>query len=370
MPYKRSIKKFLLRFLIINVVYIFLKFIFEFDVDFSNPTELDYFYYFSTVFLFIVTWETSDWIIKRHTDLESNHNLSFLKGITILGISLVILLPISALLYYLELYVFKIQLYHFNFPEDPNHPAYDPGEIWFRFRLDFLRAAVIQLSSVVLNLFYHSLQRQKQIQHKLDLLEKEVTVSKYKSLKNQISPHFLFNSLNTLTSLMYEDRDLASDFVSRLASCYRYVLDNREEDLVSLEKELKFLDSFIFMMNIRHDGALHITTHISIHPENYVIPTLTLQMLVENALKHNYFSKEKPLELQIITINGQLLIQNTLRKRLPETDSTRLGIQNIKNRFSFYTNQEVSIEENDTYFKVIIPLLSKKIMSKILLSVS
>lgn len=195
--------------------------------------------------------------------------------------------------------------------------------------------------------------------------------SKYRSLKNQISPHFLFNSLNTLTSLMYQDRDLASDFVSRLATCYRYILDNREADLVSLEKELSFLDSFIFMMNVRHEGALSITTHISVNPKKYVIPTLSIQMLVENALKHNYYSKERPLEISIISIEkSSIVIQNNLRVRKQKEESTQLGLKNIKKRYSFYTNQEVLIETEHEYFKVTLPLLTKDINEVTMIKVS
>ena len=205
----------------------------------------------------------------------------------------------------------------------------------------------------------------------MNKLKKEAVTSKYKSLKNQISPHFLFNSLNTLTSLMYEDRDLASDFVSRLASCYRYILDNREEDLVSLEKELSFLDSFIFMMNVRHEGALSITTHISVDSISYVIPTLTLQMLVENALKHNYYSKEKPLEISIISVGkSSMVIQNNMHIRKQKEESTKLGLKNIQKRYAFYTNQKVDIEKDNGYFKVTIPLLPKKIKEVPIIKVS
>ena len=183
--------------------------------------------------------------------------------------------------------------------------------------------------------------------------------SKYSSLKSQISPHFLFNSLNTLTSLMYEDRDLASDFVTRLATCYRYILDNREEDLVSLDKELQFLDSFIFMMKVRHDGAIYINTDINTVTKSVLIPTLSLQMLVENALKHNYYSKEQPITIDINVKDNRLVVKNNIRKRIDSESSTKLGLANIKKRYAFYTNKDVIIEEENNMFKVSMPLLNK-----------
>ncbi|MEP3386334.1 MAG: histidine kinase, partial [Flavobacteriaceae bacterium] len=210
-----------------------------------------------------------------------------------------------------------------------------------------------------LNMFNFSLRQRDEMSKQMEDLKREMLASKYSSLKSQISPHFLFNSLNTLTSLMYEDRDLASDFVTRLASSYRYILDNGERDLVTLEKELVFLDAFVFMMNVRHRDAVVIKSQIDVGAEQYLIPTLSLQMLVENALKHNYYSKEKPLEIEISTIGSDaLVVKNNLRKREKE-ETTRLGLNNIKRRYSYYTDKQVLIREEGEFFEVIAPLLNK-----------
>lgn len=192
-------------------------------------------------------------------------------------------------------------------------------------------------------------------------LEKELMTSKYRSLKSQISPHFLFNSLNTLTALMYQDRDLASDFTSRLASCYRYILDNREEDLVTLDKELAFLDSFIFMMDVRHKMSLKISMRIDLDASQYVIPTLSLQMLIENALKHNFYSTEKPMLITISNTDKGILVENTLRERVEKKQSTKMGLENIKKRFSFYTNEAVKIKKENNVYSVLLPLLSSNV---------
>ncbi|MEW7280823.1 histidine kinase [Aquimarina sp. 2201CG1-2-11] len=318
------------------------------------------FHYITAFFLFLTTLETNNWLIKKVTR-STNKNLDQSNGLKIIAINIAILTPIIAFIYYIG--VFKLNdLFGIFLDEEPS---------WLSFRVDFLRAMLLGFAVILFNLFYYSLQQKKEMDNAMDRLKKEVMTSKYKSLKNQISPHFLFNSLNTLTSLMYEDRDLASDFVSRLATCYRYILDNREEDLVSLEKELNFLDSFIFMMTIRHEGALSITTHISIDPKEYLIPTLSLQMLVENALKHNYYSKEKPLEISVISIEEKsITIQNNLRIREQKEESTKLGLKNIRNRYSFYTNQEINVETKNEHFKVTIPLLPKNIKEVTIIKVS
>lgn len=356
---KAYIKKFTFRFIIINVVYFLIKSTIDHSGEVTGFDATSLFYYLTAFFLFIFAWETNDWLIRKEVTSNQGKSLDLNNGMKIIAINMAIFIPIAALLYYLAIFEFN-HICRIN--------AYKP---WLRFRIDFFRATLLGFAVIIFNLFYYSLKQKKELELTMNKLKKEVMASKYRSLKNQISPHFLFNSLNTLTSLMYQDRDLASDFVSRLATCYRYILDNREEDLVSLEKELNFLDSFIFMMNIRHEGALSITTHISVNPKKYVIPTLSLQMLVENALKHNYYSKEKPLEISIISIEKScILIQNNLRVRKQKEKSTQLGLKNIKKRYSFYTNQEVLIETEHNYFKVTIPLLTKDIKEVTMVKVS
>lgn len=359
MKVSSRIKKITFRFLVINVVYFLIKFTIVDHTVHPFFDNASLFYYITTFFLFIIIWETNDWLIKRQIDSKTGNGLNFTNSIVILLKSLGVLIPIAAIVYHLGIFEFE-NLCQIDAPNPELH-----------YRIDVFRAGLIGIAVIVINLFYHSSKQKVEVEHKLEELKKEIMTSKYKSLKSQISPHFLFNSLNTLTSLMYEDRDLASDFVSRLASSYRYILDNREEDLVSLEKELSFLDSFIFMMNVRHKNSLKISTQISIRPKDFLIPTLSLQMLVENALKHNYYSKEKPLEINIYSIeNNKIVIQNTLRERKLEEESTKLGIKNIKNRYAFYTNKPVVVDKSNGYFKVTLPLLPKNIKEMKILSVS
>lgn len=355
-----AIKKFGIRVLIITVVYLLVKLTMNHEDDltdgFFNSTAI--FYYCSAFVLFMLTWETNDWLIRKQQKPLVNGGLDMKGSLRIMGINLAIVLPVAGLIYYLGIFVFE---------DFCNLHSDNP---WLEFRIDFLRAAILAFTVIVFNLFYHSLKLKKDVENKLNVMEKEVITSKYGSLKNQISPHFLFNSLNTLTSLMYEDRDLASDFVSRLASCYRYILDNREEDLVSLEKELNFLDSFIFMMDIRHKHAVVISTNIMVNPTDFVVPTLSVQMLVENALKHNYFSKEKPLRIQIEAKDHTIMIKNNLHERKLEEETTQLGLKNIRKRYSFYTDKKLSVVSSEGVFKVGMPLLSKNIKPLSMLAVS
>lgn len=355
---KKKVQKFLFRWLVVNVVFFLVKATMESEYQelhsIFSPTTI--YYYCTTFFLFMMTWEYNDWLIKKQL---KKGGLDLRNSFQILAKSMALLLPFSALFYYLALYPLQDSIGH------------KTDEQFLCFIRDMLRATMLGLAVIAFNLFYHAMRQRDEMKKQLEDLQKEMLVSKYTSLKNQISPHFLFNSLNTLTSLMYEDRDLASDFLSRLASSYRYILENTEEDLVSLSQELNFLDSYVFMMNIRHEGALKIQTDFRVDTEEFLVPTLSLQMLVENALKHNYYSKEKPLNIRISSVGKiGIVVENTLRKRINEEVSTKLGHKNIQKRYSFYTNQEMTIETGADIFKVTMPLLHKDIKKVKVLAVS
>ncbi|WP_299114706.1 histidine kinase [uncultured Winogradskyella sp.] len=353
---KAYIKKIAIRFLIINVIYFLIKLTIAHD---DKPEMIDraaIFYYFTAFILFMLTWEVNDWLIKKDRKSLSSKDLSVKSSIAILLKTLLIVCPTAAVIYYLG--IFQLDFCQIQ-AENP----------WLRFRIDFLRATLLGASLSIFNQFYRIIEEKKEVEAKVHELKKEMMTSKYNSLKSQISPHFLFNSLNTLTSLMYEDRDLASDFVTRLASCYRYILDNREEDLVSLDKELQFLDSFIFMMKVRHDGSISISTDIDAQHKMLLIPTLSIQMLVENALKHNYYSKEQPIRIEIFTKNDVLVIKNNIRKRNDSNSSLQLGLANIKKRYAFYTNEGVTVKDDSKNFVVVMPLLPSHLIRKETLSI-
>ena len=309
-------------------------------------TSTSLFYYVSAFVLLMLTWEINDYLLKKH---KKRFGLNLKSGLKIVGINMLIMLPICALAYYLAHFPFK-EAWDIVCPNTPEQ----------QFAIDFSRAVLIGLAVVFANMFQYAMTHNDKLEKQLEDLKKDMVASQYSSLKNQISPHFLFNSLNTLTSLMYEDRDLASDFVTRLASSYRYILDNREHDLVSLKKELEFLDSFIFMMNVRHKEAINIDLDIKANPSKFFIPTLSLQMLVENAIKHNVYSKEKPLNIKISSIqNDALAVRNNFQPRESKEESTQVGIKNIRKRYAFYTNKQVLVRDEADFFEVIIPLLDK-----------
>ena len=188
-------------------------------------------------------------------------------------------------------------------------------------------------------------------------LEKENLRARYEILKNQINPHFLFNSFNTLSELIAESKKVAARFLSQLSNVYRFVLENKNNELVDLKSELQVLESYIYLQKIRFGENLHIELDIDEEHMYNFIPPLTLQMLLENALKHNITSQEQPLTIQVKSNkDNQLIFTNNLQKKASAT-STKTGLQNIINRYKLLTSEKVEVKENLTSFVVSVPLI-------------
>lgn len=186
-------------------------------------------------------------------------------------------------------------------------------------------------------------------------LEKDTIEARYETLKSQINPHFLFNSLNSLVSIVEENAP-AVDYIQNLSEFLRYVLKSRDKELVTVRDELSILQKYLSLQKLRFQQNLNI--HISV-PDNcfdYLLPPLVLQMLVENCIKHNIVSKEKPLYITLKTEKDYLAIENNLQGKI-QPASTGNGLSNIVQRYSFFTRREVKIFENSVIFKVSIPLL-------------
>jgi sensor histidine kinase YesM len=185
-------------------------------------------------------------------------------------------------------------------------------------------------------------------------LKKERVEAQYETLKNQVNPHFLFNSLNVLTTLVHKDADLAEQFIKQLSHNYRYILDTREREVVSLDEEIKNLEAYIFLMKIRFGESLKCTIESNI--AGHIAP-LTLQMLVENALKHNEVSKAYPLSIDVFLEQDFIVVKNNLRQKNNVADSTGVGLGNITSRYKFLSDKEVIITQDNDFFIVKIPII-------------
>ncbi len=187
-------------------------------------------------------------------------------------------------------------------------------------------------------------------------LKRAHLTAKYENLKTQVNPHFLFNSLNVLSNLVYKDQDQAVRFIKQLSNVYRYLLDMREQEVVSLETELEVLQDYISLLKIRFGESLNINLTLE-SDARIAIPPLTLQMLVENAVKHNIASRNLPLDISIFRQGDQIVVENNLQSRLNNPESTGIGLINIQERYRHVSEKPVAIENGPYTFRVILPVL-------------
>jgi len=218
------------------------------------------------------------------------------------------------------------------------------------------------LITILISVFLHARQFLffwRKASFEKEMFEKESIAARYESLKNQVSPHFLFNSLNTLTNLVYEDRDKAVKFIKQLSEVYRYVLDTREKEVVPIEEELRFLESYVFLQQIRFGNRLKV--EISVDDMNIKVAPLALQMLIENAIKHNIVSEAEPLTIKVYSDNGFVVVENDLQRKasVHGEASSGVGLLNISRRYQLLSNENVQVIEANKKFAVKLPVLKE-----------
>lgn len=192
-----------------------------------------------------------------------------------------------------------------------------------------------------------------------EVLQKESARTQLLSLRNHLDPHFLFNNLNTLSSLMNIDIELSKSYLDKFAEVYRSILRTRQTDLTTVEEELRMIDSYIYLLKIRFADAVDFNISVTDDDRQKAIPPLSIQMLIENVLKHNIASKSKPILISISSNSrGSIIISNNLQPKIIEPQKTiGSGINNIKSRYDFYSDQAVLIEQTDSEYAVHLPLL-------------
>lgn len=240
---------------------------------------------------------------------------------------------------------------HDNFFPHPDQP----GVTDFDYAVGSL-TIVLLVSAIYESVYLYARWRESIVEQ--ERLRRENIQSQLEGLKNQVNPHFLFNSLNTLIYIIPEDPQRAVQFVQKLSKVYRYILEIREKELIPLEEELTFLDSFIFLVQERFGENLRVDVEI---PDAFlqarIIP-LSLQILFENAIKHNVISEQRPLTIELFVDEEQhLVVRNNLQRKKQVLDSTRVGLDNIRSRYAFFTDEKVVISEDEAFFTVSLPLL-------------
>lgn len=227
-------------------------------------------------------------------------------------------------------------------------------------RYSFSQFYYIMLVTIGINAIMHGrgfLINWKQAAIDIERMKTEQVASQYESLKNQVNPHFLFNSLNALSSLVYDDQKAAVLFIRKLSEVYRYVLDKKDQEVVPVKDEMAFVQSYIFLQKIRFGDNLELT----IEGEEIAgfVPPLAIQVLVENAIKHNVVSTAKPLEIKIIYKRADVVVSNIINLKKTK-DSTGTGLENLKARYAYLSNVPVDISDKEGVFKVLLPVLNLK----------
>lgn len=217
------------------------------------------------------------------------------------------------------------------------------------------------LAVVVFTLVYEILflSKERELDTKIvDQLDWERSRTEMTVLKNELEPHFIFNSLNTLSHLILSDPQTAHLFNSRLARVYKYFLINKDRELISLRDELEFIENYFFLLQIRHDNKLNLKTELHGDSEGTImILPCALQILVENAIKHNQFTDADPLHITIV-LNGQYIkISNNSRPKPYLVNSTRIGLRNLSSRYKLVCNKDIIVERTNEDFIVKLPLI-------------
>lgn len=185
--------------------------------------------------------------------------------------------------------------------------------------------------------------------------------AQFESLKNQLDPHFLFNSLNVLDALIEENPQQAQRFTNDMSKIYRYVLDQKDKELVTISEEINFAKTYCELLKTRFEDSVSFEFQIEDNQLSHFVVPLSLQLLLENAIKHNYATEKKPLHIKIFTENGNLCVQNNTQVREIIKEREGIGLSNIVQRYSLVSKKNVHIEQSDDYFKVLIPILTEKI---------
>jgi two-component system, LytTR family, sensor kinase len=297
-----------------------------------------------SLFLASVAWAIITWeyilliggLLERRLPASSNFLLR-------IAIQIVLTYPIVTLLgdgmFGSASYIFDIPL--------------NPSLVTIGYLLYFLMTLVLNLVYFGIKYFYNW----KRDLINLGGVQREQAIIKYDSLRNQLNPHFLFNALTSLNSLIFENQELASEFLQQLSKVYRYVLQNKDKETVPLITELNFISHYISLLKIRFATSINFNIDLSEEAKEKKIVPVTLQILIENAIKHNIVSAASPLIISITANATYLIIENSINKKTQVETSNNQGLANLKGFYHYLSDIPIETVETQTFFTVKIPLI-------------
>ncbi len=330
------------KYVLMVLIGILISLIIDVIIPYSQPDHNKLYDFALSIFLTITIWEGNLYLDRR-----LNEKLAWVKKPIIRLITQLPLCAVfSALIIYLVMFLYN--KYVCILKED------------FKSILVVSSITIGTLFSIILITIEVSFQFFTNWKTSLTEVEKYKTESvqaQLQDLKNQVNPHFLFNNLSVLSSLVYKDQDKAVDFINQLSKVYRCLLDNRNNELIPLVNELTFINSYNYLLQIRYDKNIVFKLDINDKYLNKLIPPSALQMLIENAIKHNEISNEQPLTIHVFVSENYLVVSNNLQLRSSHEPSSKLGLLNIRDRYKHFTNLPIEITQNEHAFIVKIPLL-------------
>ncbi|WP_421977557.1 sensor histidine kinase [Roseivirga seohaensis] len=218
---------------------------------------------------------------------------------------------------------------------------------------------LILLPIISINFGIQFLKRWKNAQLASEEFQKESIKAELNALKNHLDPHFLFNNLNILSSLISKDQKQSQAYLEKFAEVYRIILQSSSEELVELKQELSFISAYMYLLEIRFEDTIQLSMAIDKKDEALYLPPLTLQMLIENSIKHNTVSEIRPLKIHVESQNGYISVKNNLQEKKVELpNSGQTGLENIKRRYSYFTTKPVEVIKNPNSFIVRVPLIN------------
>lgn len=233
------------------------------------------------------------------------------------------------------------------------------------FKLSLLLAIALNMIATSLWEADYTFNKWKESLAEKEKLQQLTINHEFETLKSQVNPHFLFNCFNTLSSLISEDRAKAEIFLDELSKVYRYLLRNNKESMTTLQTEVKFIESYYRLLQTRHGEAVQLKIDIDKKYEQYMLPTLSLQLLVENVVKHNVVSKSQPLLIDIFTTSGKkLVVTNNLQSRIAKLQSNKVGLENIRSKYELIGQPGFQVLQDSKSFSVVLPLIWNKVFDK------
>ncbi|MEM8893823.1 MAG: histidine kinase [Bacteroidota bacterium] len=340
----KQVKKYSFRVIVGALIHLF----FEITHTETMTEALDYqvlkvtslFYMIAVV---LIMWEVMDIVIRRFDRKDYDYG-STRQLVKIFAVLTLVMLPLVAL----------ATLFH----DAILLPMIDCRPENFSIYKGMVQGQVLAWLIISARLLRVSAEHAQRMERDKAIMQKELLVSQYENLKSQVNPHFLFNSFSVLQSLIETDQEKAGQFLSKLSRLYRYILEHKNESMVLLSEELRILKDYQFLLAMRHEESIEVNVDITDNHMQTYVPSMSLQMLIENAVKHNKFSKQEPLEVNVFVEEDYLVISNKVSRKGEKVSSTKIGLENIRTRYEYQTSTPVVVEESDEQFIVKMPILS------------